>query len=203
MTEANEIIRPFLFAVRVALLISAVIVMGITAWAVTHLKNYRTIFTLVVAVLSTVLYIPSVFTSCMQRNRGYMIPLDIVFYALWLAAFIFVAQTNGTLSFDNAGCRYYVWDLNSGCAKRNAIEAFTFLSLHSNRYHSFWTLCGLCLEILNVYLQGRSVDTPSVPHPEKPIHDGPESSTPGDTERNRTVPTTGHVPAMNEEQNGV
>ncbi|CEJ61575.1 hypothetical protein PMG11_10105 [Penicillium brasilianum] len=196
MTEASEIIRPFLFAVRLALWISAVIVMGLTAWSVTHLKGYRVIFTLVIAVLSVVFYIPSLFTACMHRNRGYMLPLDIVFYALWLSAFIFVAQTNYGLNYEDGGCRFYVWSINSGCGRRNAIEAFTFLSF-------FWTLCGLCLEIANVYVHGRTANAPSVTHPEKPIHDGPVYSTPGANEGAPTAPNTGPVPATNQEQNGV
>lgn len=102
----TDIIRVFLFAVRLVLWISAVITMGLTAWTVTHLKGYRTIFTLVIvsprmfsvlllildepdtdfpgqAVLTTAFYIPSLFTACMHRNVGYIIPLDIVFYALY------------------------------------------------------------------------------------------------------------------------
>lgn len=47
----------------------------------------------------------------------------------WLAAFIFVAQTDDALDTDNLGCHAFVWDLTRGCARRNAIEAFTFLSL--------------------------------------------------------------------------
>lgn len=44
----TDIVRPFLFAFRVALWISAVITMGLTAWTVSHLKGYRAIFTLVI-----------------------------------------------------------------------------------------------------------------------------------------------------------
>lgn len=47
----------------------------------------------------------------------------------WLAAFIFVAQTDNVSDADHVGCHFYVWNLTSGCTRRNAIEAFTFLSL--------------------------------------------------------------------------
>jgi putative effector of murein hydrolase LrgA (UPF0299 family) len=43
-----EVIRPFLFSVRLLLWISAVITLGLTAWVVDHLKGYRAIFTLVI-----------------------------------------------------------------------------------------------------------------------------------------------------------
>ncbi|KAJ5172044.1 hypothetical protein N7492_004637 [Penicillium capsulatum] len=158
MANRADIIRPLLFGVRLLLWISAVITLALTAWVVNHLKGYRAIFTLVIAVLATAFYIPSLFTSLMDRNRGYMIPLDIVFYALWLSAFIFVAQTDELL--DGAGCAFFSWTLSRGCKRRNAIEAFTFLAF-------FWTLCGLCLEILNVYLDYRQSTSAAATHPQK------------------------------------
>lgn len=106
MSDATEIIQPILFVIRLFLWISAVIVMGLTAWAVTHVKGYRTIYTLVIvciavssfthlllttpiqAVLATAFYIPSFFTACMRRNRGYMLPIDIVFYALYVKTYL-------------------------------------------------------------------------------------------------------------------
>ncbi|KAJ5884084.1 uncharacterized protein N7473_010970 [Penicillium subrubescens] len=183
MTKHGDTIRPFLFSVRLLLWICAVVTLGLSAWVVDHLKGYRAIFTLVIAVLTTAFYIPSLFTSCMHRNRGYMIPLDIVFYALWLSAFIFVAQTDDLL--DGAGCAYYIWDLSNSCRRRNAIQAFSFLSF-------FWTLCGLCLEILNIYLDGRRSTVPTVDHPEKPISSGP-----GANNGTTTAPRDGPAPAMN------
>jgi len=186
MTKHADIIRPFLFSVRLLLWISAVITLGLAAWVVDHLKGYRAIFTLVIAVLTTAFYIPSLFTACMHRNRGYMLPLDIAFYALWLSAFIFVAQTDDL--FDGTGCAYYIWDLSNSCRRRNTIEAFTFLSF-------FWTFCGLCLETLNIYLDSRhSTDVPTVNHPEKPNPSGC-----GANEGTATTPSADPVPAMNGE----
>lgn len=48
MTEHADIIRPFLFAVRLLLWICAVITLGLSAWVVDHLKGYRAVFTLVI-----------------------------------------------------------------------------------------------------------------------------------------------------------
>ncbi|KAJ5750708.1 hypothetical protein N7533_007736 [Penicillium manginii] len=182
MRNRTDVVRPFLFAVRLLLWISAVITLGLTAWVVPHQKGYRVIFTLVIAVLAMVFYVPSLFTACMHRNRGYMLPLDIIFYSLWLSAFIFVAQTDDLSN--GAGCAYYIWDLSNACRRRNAIEAFTFLAF-------FWTLCGLCLEIANIYLDVPVVNT----HPEKP----PVSSNNGAA----TAPSAGSGPAMNGQHNEV
>ncbi|KAF3403554.1 hypothetical protein F1880_009464 [Penicillium rolfsii] len=183
MTEHGEIIRPFLFAVRLLLWISAVITLGLSAWVVDHIKGYRAVFTLVIAVLATVFYIPSLFTACMHRNRGYMIPLDIVFYALWLSAFIFVAQTDDIAG--GSGCSYFSWNLSYNCRRRNAVQAFTFLAF-------FWTFCGLCLETLNIFLDGRRSRAPTVEHPEKPISSGPAAHN-GTTSN----PIAAPPPAMN------
>ncbi|KAF7715349.1 Uncharacterized protein PECH_001413 [Penicillium ucsense] len=160
MAAHSKIIRPILFAVRLLLWISAVITLGLGAWIVDHVKGYRAVFPLVIAVLTTVFYIPSLFTACMKTNKGYMLPLDIVFYALWLSAFIFIAQTDN--AFNEIGCASFSWTLNNACRRRNSIQAFTFLSF-------FWTLCGMCLEILNIYLEGRYFRKGgNIIHPEKP-----------------------------------
>jgi hypothetical protein len=111
MKKHADIIRPFLFSVRLLLWFCAVITMALTAWVVDHLKGYRAIFPLVIvsiriflvtwmkltllaqAVLTTAFYIPSIFTAGMRRNRGYMIPLDIVFYALYIRPFSLIPPT--------------------------------------------------------------------------------------------------------------
>jgi phosphate starvation-inducible membrane PsiE len=87
MKKHADTIRPFLFSVRLLLWFCAVITLALTAWVVDHLKGYRAVFPLVIAVLTTAFYIPSLFTAGMRRNRGYMIPLDIVFYALYFRPF--------------------------------------------------------------------------------------------------------------------
>jgi len=114
MMKHTDIIQPFLFSVRLLLWLSAVITLALTAWVVDHLKGYRAIFTLVIvsiriflvtwmeltllaqAVLTTAFYIPSLFTACMRRNRGYMIPLDIVFYALYIRPFSLITPQSLT-----------------------------------------------------------------------------------------------------------
>jgi hypothetical protein len=53
---------------------------------------------------------------------------------------------------------------------------------------SFWTLCGLCLEILSIYLGSRHSTVPTIDHPEKPVSSGPGA-------HNGTASTPGAEPA--------
>ncbi|OJJ35962.1 hypothetical protein ASPWEDRAFT_533050 [Aspergillus wentii DTO 134E9] len=137
MSDSGSAFRFGLFFARLFQWISAVIVLGLTAWATVHLDGYRVVYTLVIAALTTAFYIPAFFLSFMKSNRGYMLPMDVVFSYLWLAAFIFLSQANNT-------CSWFVWTASRACARKNAAEAFTFLAF-------FWTLCGMCLEAGNVY----------------------------------------------------
>jgi hypothetical protein len=56
------------------------------------------------------------------------------------------------------------------------------MSIKSHPAHSFWTLCGLCLETANLYLHGRSsMVSPPANHPEKQtaVRDGAVSNSAG------------------------
>jgi hypothetical protein len=53
MSDHTDIIRPFLFSVRLLLWLSAVITLALTAWVVDHLKGYRAIFGLVIVSIRT------------------------------------------------------------------------------------------------------------------------------------------------------
>ncbi|GFF25234.1 hypothetical protein IFM46972_01333 [Aspergillus udagawae] len=153
---SRDALRPFLFVARLFAWISAVIVMGVTAWAVTKVDGYRVVYPLVIAVLTTAFYIPAMVVSTMKRNRGYMLPLDIVFSYLWLAAFIFLAQHVGQLN-----CRWFAFGVSSSCTRKRTAEAFSFLAF-------FWILCAMCFEIFNFYFSGK--EGPVRTHAEKPPH---------------------------------
>lgn len=111
--------------------------------ATVHFKGYRVIYTLVIAVLTVAFYIPALFLVWVKRNRGYLLPLDMIFSFLWLVAFVFFAQHNRDI-----GCHWFIWSASSGCARKNTAEAFTFLAF-------FWALCCMCFEILNMYYYGK------------------------------------------------
>ncbi|EDP53610.1 integral membrane protein [Aspergillus fumigatus A1163] len=154
----RDTLRPFLLVARLFAWISAVIVMGITAWAVTKRDGYRVIYPLVIAVLTTAFFIPAMIVSAMKRNRGYMLPLDIVFSYLWLAAFIFLAQHIG-----QENCRWFFFGVSSACTRKRTAEAFSFQAF-------FFTLCAMCLEIFNFYYSGREGPVGMRPHAEKHPH---------------------------------
>ncbi|GIJ86583.1 hypothetical protein Asppvi_005473 [Aspergillus pseudoviridinutans] len=156
-TERDSL-RPFLFVARLFAWVSAVIVMGVTAWAVTKVDGYRVVYPLVIAALTTAFYIPAMIVSTMRRNRGYMLPLDIVFSYLWLAAFIFLAQHVG-----QQNCRWFASSLSSSCTRKRTAEAFSFLAF-------FWTLCAMCFEIFNFYFSGKEGPVGMRTHAEKTPH---------------------------------
>ncbi|KAH1696102.1 hypothetical protein KXX25_000703 [Aspergillus fumigatus] len=155
----RDTLRPFLLVARLFAWISAVIVMGITAWAVTKRDGYRVIYPLVIVGRSNNrVFIPAMIVSAMKRNRGYMLPLDIVFSYLWLAAFIFLAQHIG-----QENCRWFFFGVSSACTRKRTAEAFSFLAF-------FFTLCAMCLEIFNFYYSGREGPVGMRPHAEKHPH---------------------------------
>lgn len=116
------------------------------------------IYPLVIAVLTTAFFIPAMIVSAMKRNRGYMLPLDIVFSYLWLAAFIFLAQHIG-----QENCRWFFFGVSSACTRKRTAEAFSFQAF-------FFTLCAMCLEIFNFYYSGREGPVGMRPHAEKHPH---------------------------------
>lgn len=62
-------------------------------------------------------------------------------------------------------------------------------------FQSFWTLCGLCLEIANIYGDVRATSTT---HPEKG-----NTTARGVSDANGATPSAGSVPAVNGEHTGV
>ncbi|KAJ5966489.1 hypothetical protein N7481_013203 [Penicillium waksmanii] len=123
--------------------ISSIIVLGITAWAVTDTKSLTVIFTLVISVLSLVAVACSTFTSCVGRNHKWhvlvLIVTDGILSYLWLTSFIFLA-----LDFNRMSCRINRWNGETVCSRKYAAEAFAFIAF-------FMTLLGLLLEILYIF----------------------------------------------------
>ncbi|CAI7619608.1 unnamed protein product [Penicillium pancosmium] len=123
--------------------ISSIIVLGITAWAVTDTKSLTVIFTLVTSVISIFAVACSTFTSCMSRNHRWhalvLIVTDGILSYLWLTSFIFLA-----LDFNRISCRVNRWNGQAVCSRKYTAEAFSFIAF-------FMTLLGLLLEILYVY----------------------------------------------------
>ncbi|KAJ5460247.1 uncharacterized protein N7458_001799, partial [Penicillium daleae] len=108
--------------------LSALIVLGITAWAVQGTKTLTVIFALVVAVLTPVAFALSTGASCITRTRRWhVLPLyftDMALSYLWLTAFIFLAQ-----NFNRVSCTISRWNGETVCSRKYAAEAFSFIAL--------------------------------------------------------------------------
>lgn len=130
--------------------ISSLIVLGITAWAVRGTKTLTVIFSLVVAVLTPIVYGITLSTSCItRRRRWHILPLlvtDTALSYLWLTAFVFLA-----LNFNNVSCSVHLWNRQTVCSRKYSAEAFSFIAF-------FATLTALAFEILYTYLPKN--DTP-------------------------------------------
>ncbi|KAJ5679374.1 hypothetical protein N7462_007618 [Penicillium macrosclerotiorum] len=107
--------------------ISAIVVLGITAWAVRETKTVTVIFSLVVATLTLVAFAVSTGISCIGRRRRWQIlPIyftDMALSYLWLTAFIFLA-----LDFNRFSCRVNRWNGEIVCSRQYAAEAFSFIA---------------------------------------------------------------------------
>ncbi|PYH47133.1 MARVEL domain-containing protein [Aspergillus saccharolyticus JOP 1030-1] len=128
---------------RIIQFISAVIVLGITGWAVRETKTLTVIYTLVIAVVSLVITAVALLFSCMiRRQRWHIWPVlltDGVMSYLWLVSFVFLAQ-----NFDAVNCRVFLWNGLTACSRKYAAEAFSFIAF-------FCSLMALGLEIGYIY----------------------------------------------------
>ncbi|KAE8140167.1 hypothetical protein BDV38DRAFT_280166 [Aspergillus pseudotamarii] len=99
---------------------SAIVVLGITAWAVQNTKTTT-------AVLTPALYVITLIISCAtRRRRGNFLPVlafDLAFSYLWLTAFILLA-----LDFNQISCRVILWNGETVCSRKYAAEAFSFIA---------------------------------------------------------------------------
>ncbi|KAJ5143357.1 uncharacterized protein N7515_002144, partial [Penicillium bovifimosum] len=128
---------------RAIQIISAIIVLGITAWAVRGTKTLTVIYSLIVATITVVVLVVAPLISCMTRHyRWHIIPLillDGILSYLWLISFVFLA-----LNFNRRNCHRHRWNGEVTCSRSYAAEAFSFIVF-------FTSLIGLALEILFLY----------------------------------------------------
>ncbi|KAF5856608.1 hypothetical protein ETB97_007081 [Aspergillus alliaceus] len=110
---------------------SAVVVLGIAAWAVQDTKSTTVIYSLVIAVLTPAIYAIALTISCITRRRkGHFLPVlifDVAFSYLWLTAFILLAR-----EFNHIGCRVVLWNGETVCSRNfvtliSCIIEFTFM----------------------------------------------------------------------------
>ncbi|KAJ5325196.1 MARVEL-like domain [Penicillium brevicompactum] len=123
--------------------VSSFVVLGITAWAVTETKTLTVIFSLVIAVLTPVVYGITLTTSCLtKRRRWHVLPLlfmDVVISYLWLTSFIFLAE-----NFNRVSCSVHLWNRQTVCSRKYAAEAFSFIAF-------FTSFGAMIFELLYIY----------------------------------------------------
>ncbi|KAJ5340039.1 hypothetical protein N7541_011999, partial [Penicillium brevicompactum] len=123
--------------------VSSFVVLGITAWAVTETKTLTVIFSLVIAVLTPVVYGITLATSCLsKRRRWHVLPLlltDVAISYLWLTSFIFLAE-----NFNQISCSVHLWNRQTVCSRKYAAEAFSFIAF-------FTSFGAMIFELLYIY----------------------------------------------------
>ena len=111
-TAGRHRISPILMGTNLLIWISAVIVMGITAWLVKEnngIAANRVIYILVISVLTTAFFLASFFLSAFA---GFFLLFNLIFSYLWLVAVVFTAE-----GYSNSNNSYLL-----------TIEAFSFIA---------------------------------------------------------------------------
>ncbi|KAJ5657631.1 uncharacterized protein N7484_001280 [Penicillium longicatenatum] len=131
------------YIARLIQFISAIVVLGITAWAARDTKTVTVIYSLVIAALAIVILPVSITASFVLRRRTWHIFLlfatDTVLSYLWITSFIFLA-----LDFNQINCRILRWNGETVCSRKYAAEAFSFIAFFS-------TLGAMILEVIYIY----------------------------------------------------
>ncbi|OJJ53611.1 hypothetical protein ASPSYDRAFT_1164381 [Aspergillus sydowii CBS 593.65] len=107
---------------------SAIIVLGITGWAVRGTKTLTVIYSLIIAALTPVMYLLATGTSYPgRRQKWFAVPwviCDGIISYLWLVSFVLLA-----LNFNHQSCRISRWNGEIVCSRKYAAEAFSFIAL--------------------------------------------------------------------------
>ncbi|KAJ5096393.1 hypothetical protein NUU61_005749, partial [Penicillium alfredii] len=122
---------------------SAIVVLGITAWAVRDTKTVTVIYSVTIAALTVVILAVATTVSCITRQRKWhilpLIATDMVLSYLWLTSFIFLAD-----DFNRVSCRTNLWNGLTVCSRKYTTEAFAFIAF-------FTSLMALIFEICYIY----------------------------------------------------
>ncbi|GAD97725.1 hypothetical protein AOR_1_2064 [Paecilomyces variotii No. 5] len=138
---------------------SAIIVLGITAWAVESSQTVTVVYALVIAVLTVVIFL-GVLLGSIWRPRSpvpfiIIAVVDTILAFLWLTAFVLLAN-----DFSRVGCRRWRWHGHIACGREHTSEAFAFIAF-------FFTLLAGIFDVLAVYARVRDSRREGV-HEEKP-----------------------------------
>ncbi|KAJ5637681.1 hypothetical protein N7490_007560 [Penicillium lividum] len=141
------------YVTRFLQIFSAIIVLGITAWAVRGTKTLTVIYSLTIATVTIVAAILSLTIGGLLRRKTshifVILTTDAILSYLWLTSFIFLAQ-----DFNRHNCRTDRWNGEIVCSRQYAAEAFSFIALIEHfirkltmHNDSFATLVNLSIEI--------------------------------------------------------
>ncbi|KAJ6019719.1 hypothetical protein N7522_001786 [Penicillium canescens] len=136
MRFSTSIVRPVQLVIRSLQWASAVIVMGIASFFISHGPHgQHIIYQEVIAVLSVVFFLPAFISPFLPNMLSkFVLFIDIVFSYLWLTAFIFAAQ-----DYNWHSCLYNA-PPGVTCGRKKANEAFIFLAF-------IFTFFGMLLEV--------------------------------------------------------
>ncbi|QKX58711.1 uncharacterized protein TRUGW13939_05838 [Talaromyces rugulosus] len=161
MAISSSTMRGISLFCRVIEIISALIVLGITAWAVERTKTVTVIYSLVIACF-TVFYTLILLIVAFSRSKTIIFHvistvIDLFLAFFWVAAFVLLAN-----NFNTAGCRVNRWHGITVCSRPHTVEAFSFIAF-------FFTLLAAIFGALSVYAMTNERRENEQPHREKSV----------------------------------
>jgi len=143
--------------------------MGIAAWAVKYSTSVTIVYSLVISVLSIVLFFATLIALIAKPSNpipfAVITVLDIIFAFLWISSFILLAN-----DYNRIGCRHHAWGNGEfHCNRKYTAEAFAFIAF-------FFTLAAIIFEVLLLWAMAPSKESHhhhhhnNRSHQEKAVH---------------------------------
>jgi hypothetical protein len=114
---------------RVFLTFSALIVLGITAWAVQSSKSVTVVYSLVISCITVFYFFVLVATAFAMFGKpifhAITAAMDLVLAFLWIASFVLLAN-----NFSANRCSFSRWHGMVVCSRQHTAEAFSFIALY-------------------------------------------------------------------------
>ncbi|KLU89862.1 hypothetical protein MAPG_08831 [Magnaporthiopsis poae ATCC 64411] len=124
-TRGSGILTPLLLFSNLLIIVSSMIVLGITAWFIDIIKDSggrHLTYLIVVATLTLLVYPVALLLSRSDARRGYLHPLNLIFSYLWLAAFVVATD-----SYADTMCLGAFAGPFGRCAYKHTVMAFSFI----------------------------------------------------------------------------
>lgn len=124
--RGSGVLTPLLVFSNIVIIVSSIIVLGITAWFIDLIDDSggrHLTYLLVVAIMTLLAYPVALFLSRSDARHGFLHPLNLVFSYLWLAAFVV-----GTDSYADHYCLRLFAGPFGRCAYKHTVMAFSFIA---------------------------------------------------------------------------